>query len=782
MANESVRYLRGTQEQFQAYIEADRIVSHNYYLIYPEVIGQGEPDLYIGKQKINNQAEINTILTNIEQQQIVIETIQETQRITENTVKQNIQAIQQLQKDVKESIEEINTTIEENIKKDLESINQKINDEIETLSPIAKSGNFTDLILDWDTQIIFDGGDAGSHEPIALIDTMNTKVFNNARFTPKGDIEANWNKAIGFVPLKKEIIIYLPDSTHTAARIKIGDGVTNVNDLPFIGNSDGDFASKEWVTEYGIELSEVLKQHIDTKYDQTGGIISGDVAIQGNLSVTGTTTTKDTETLQVKDNVIVANADGAEVIEDSGFAIKTSETTAYGIMYDPVGDGVKIGLGSFDENGKFIYDEGEAQFLATRADNITDGNLPQWDNEKKQFVDSGEKIGDYVKNTDYPTGAERDHAGVIRVNNAVQGLTVNPVNGLLTTYPANQDVIDGRHDNKFYNPAYYCGISPRLLDYAIKVGMTTNTETWTDDETQAARDLIGAVGKNEHASESSYGLVKTYYNKWSSGLTFIRDMLAIYAAEKNDIAAKVNTTCPIVPSNVEYATMSALADCQKPELWTDDSTVDGEVVKGTKTKALELLGAMKKPKNPPRNSLVGMNAYGNVSTTTMVHESAAPWSIPLRDSDGCIKTATPKASGDSANKDYIDNLPDNLTLTDEEKAKWCGMMGALLKGTSSDILCSNGTTFKWDYGVIGGSLIRRYGNGSARVKMPSKIEDESDYDITNRGYVNNLPDYLALTEDTTDENGEVVQGTKTKWQEWLGIGDINTALEAILGV
>ena len=53
---------------------------------------------------------------------------------------------------------------------------------------------------------------------------MNTKIFNNARFTPKGDIEANWNKATGFIPLDKEIIIYKADENHSIPRIKIGDG------------------------------------------------------------------------------------------------------------------------------------------------------------------------------------------------------------------------------------------------------------------------------------------------------------------------------------------------------------------------------------------------------------------------------------------------------------------------------------------------------------------------------------------------------------------------------
>jgi hypothetical protein len=63
---------------------------------------------------------------------------------------------------------------------------------------------------------------------------MEIKKFNG-RFVPKGDTEANWNKAVGFIPLDKEIIIYKPDEIHLAARFKVGDGKTVVQELPFSG-------------------------------------------------------------------------------------------------------------------------------------------------------------------------------------------------------------------------------------------------------------------------------------------------------------------------------------------------------------------------------------------------------------------------------------------------------------------------------------------------------------------------------------------------------------------
>ena len=77
---------------------------------------------------------------------------------------------------------------------------------------------------------------------------MNKKIFENSHFCPKGDIEANWNKAVGFVPLDKEIIIYKKDDTHSVPRIKIGDGVTVIQELPFVTEIEG-IATEKWVAE-----------------------------------------------------------------------------------------------------------------------------------------------------------------------------------------------------------------------------------------------------------------------------------------------------------------------------------------------------------------------------------------------------------------------------------------------------------------------------------------------------------------------------------------------------
>ena len=73
----------------------------------------------------------------------------------------------------------------------------------------------------------------------------------------KNDTEEHWNSAVltsdstlgtkqsgtSFVPLKGEAIIYSTDGTHPFSRLKMGDGITNVADLPFISAAHADNAN-----------------------------------------------------------------------------------------------------------------------------------------------------------------------------------------------------------------------------------------------------------------------------------------------------------------------------------------------------------------------------------------------------------------------------------------------------------------------------------------------------------------------------------------------------------
>ena len=70
----------------------------------------------------------------------------------------------------------------------------------------------------------------------------------NTRIQQKHDIEANWLKAVNFIPKVGEVIVYDIDETHTTPRMKIGDGVKNINELEFIGEKA---ATPDWNASEG---------------------------------------------------------------------------------------------------------------------------------------------------------------------------------------------------------------------------------------------------------------------------------------------------------------------------------------------------------------------------------------------------------------------------------------------------------------------------------------------------------------------------------------------------
>lgn len=69
------------------------------------------------------------------------------------------------------------------------------------------------------------------------------------RAVQKHDIEANWLKATNFIPMQGEMIIYDIDANHSYERIKIGDGVQNVNTLPFYAGSWEDLSDRPFWSE-----------------------------------------------------------------------------------------------------------------------------------------------------------------------------------------------------------------------------------------------------------------------------------------------------------------------------------------------------------------------------------------------------------------------------------------------------------------------------------------------------------------------------------------------------
>ena len=77
--------------------------------------------------------------------------------------------------------------------------------------------------------------------------TLKTRIIN------KHDTQANWAKAVNFIPKAGEVIVYT--DLH---KVKVGDGTTKVSALPFIDNID----LSDYITE--SELSSTISETVST--------------------------------------------------------------------------------------------------------------------------------------------------------------------------------------------------------------------------------------------------------------------------------------------------------------------------------------------------------------------------------------------------------------------------------------------------------------------------------------------------------------------------------------
>lgn len=135
---------------------------------------------------------------------------------------------------------------------------------------------------------------------------------------------------------------------------------------------------------------------LNGKLDKTGGSITGNLTIGGNLAVNGTTTTIDSTTLQVKDKLIeVAHGNTTKLTSPAGLVVpKYDGTNSGALVFD--GDGMaQVGKVVLDAAGNIDTTKSGLQTLATRT-NLVGGNLVQYDSTNKTLVDSGKKVGDLV--------------------------------------------------------------------------------------------------------------------------------------------------------------------------------------------------------------------------------------------------------------------------------------------------------------------------------------------------------------------------------------------------
>lgn len=133
-----------------------------------------------------------------------------------------------------------------------------------------------------------------------------------------------------------------------------------------------------------------VKANVDTelakKLDKAGGSVTGNLAIGGNLTVNGTTTSIDSTTLKVSDKLIeVAKDNTVKLTTPAGIVVPKYDGKNYGALVIDGDGNAQVGDVKLDASGNIDVTNSDLQTLATR-DGLTDGNLVKWDDTKKTLV------------------------------------------------------------------------------------------------------------------------------------------------------------------------------------------------------------------------------------------------------------------------------------------------------------------------------------------------------------------------------------------------------------
>lgn len=170
-------------------------------------------------------------------------------------------------------------------------------------------------------------------------------------------------------------------------------------------------SSQEYATKTYVDTQD------DKKLDKTGGTITGPLTIGGDLTVNGTTTTVNSNTLTVKDKLIeVAKDNTTTLTSPAGIIVPKYNGTDYGALVIDSDGNAKVGDVKLTAGGDIDVNNSDLQTLATRT-NLVGGNLVKYDSTNKTLVDSGKNIDDLVTtNTTQTITGGKIFTGVVRTD------------------------------------------------------------------------------------------------------------------------------------------------------------------------------------------------------------------------------------------------------------------------------------------------------------------------------------------------------------------------------
>lgn len=190
----------------------------------------------------------------------------------------------------------------------------------------------------------------------------------------KGDFALNYASGVGTVKLANSGAVA---GTYNGITVDSKGRVTGAVDEDYATNTD-------------------VNGKLDKKLDKAGGTVTGDLVVQGNLAIKGTTTTVDTQTLEVKDNLIVVAKDNTTALTTPAGMYVPKYDGANNVALVVDNDGMaKVGNAVLDSSGNIDKSKSSLQTLATRT-GLVDGNIVKYDGTNQTLVDTGKKVSDFA--------------------------------------------------------------------------------------------------------------------------------------------------------------------------------------------------------------------------------------------------------------------------------------------------------------------------------------------------------------------------------------------------
>ncbi len=151
-----------------------------------------------------------------------------------------------------------------------------------------------------------------------------------------------------------------------------------------------------------------IKAVVDYAFAKTGGTVNGAVTIAGDLTVKGTTTTVESATLKVKDQLIeVASGNTASLTSPAGLVVPKYDGTNNGaLVFDNTGTAY---VGDVVLNSEGLIDTAapgtKLVALAGRdkETNLTNNHVVKWDATNKILVDTGIDAANILTSGELPT-------------------------------------------------------------------------------------------------------------------------------------------------------------------------------------------------------------------------------------------------------------------------------------------------------------------------------------------------------------------------------------------